>query len=326
MVMQTASTLSGSATSTPHVSVLMSMKNALPYLDQAVSSILSQTFSNWEFVIVDNCSTDASAAVVEAAARTESRIVLLRNERDLGHSGGLNRGLAICRGTWIARMDADDIAMPDRLERQLRFVRDNPDVATTSCLAFYIGPDGRRVGRTTPGLTTREEFRRYHDERLPIGIMHPGALIRRDVIQEAGGYRPEYDPANDIDLWCRISDRHLILVQPEILMEYRVHGGSLSAASYEYGRLKHLWARDSMIARRGFEPEPTWAEFLEARRNAPWWLRLNRWRKLHAKRLYRQSAQNHLSRRRARSIFEMSLSALLQPEYTIPRFRGQSLP
>ncbi len=324
--MQNVSTLSGSSVSTPYVSVLMSMKNALPYLDQAVSSIVNQTFSNWEFVIVDNCSTDASAALVEAAARTESRIVLLRNECDLGHSGGLNRGLAVCRGIWIARMDADDIAMSDRLERQLGFVRDNPDVTTTSCLAFYIGPDGRRVGRTIPLLTTREEFRRYHDERLPIGIIHPGALIRRDVIQEVGCYRPEYDPANDIDLWCRISDRHLILVQPEFLMEYRVHGGSLSAASYELGRLKHLWARDSMIARRASKPEPNWAQFLDARHNSPWWLRLNRWRKLHAKRLYRQAAQHHLSRRRARSVFEMSLSALLQPEYTITRFRGQSLP
>ena len=312
-------------TCTPHVSVLMSMKNALPYLEQAVSSICNQTYSDWEFVIVDNCSTDASAAVVDAAACIESRIILLRNECDLGHSGGLNRGLAICRGTWIARMDADDIAMPDRLERQLAFVRENPDVATTSCLAYYIGPDGRRVGKTISVLTTRAEFQRHHDERLPIGIMHPGALIRRDAILEAGGYRPEYDPANDIDLWCRISDRHLILVQPEYLMEYRVHAGSLSAASYEFGRLKHLWARDSMIARRSLKPEPSWAEFLETRQYAPRWTRLNRWRKLHAKRFYRQSAQHHLSRRQVRAIFEMSLSALLQPEYTLPRFRGQSL-
>jgi glycosyltransferase involved in cell wall biosynthesis len=303
----------------------MSMKNAMPYLEQAVSSILNQTSSDWEFVIVDNCSTDTSPAVVEAAARTESRIVFLRNERDLGHSGGLNRGLAICRGTWIARMDADDIALPDRLDRQLAFLRENPDVATTGCLAYYIDPEGHRVGKTIPVLTTREEFRRYYDAGLPIGIMHPGAMIRRDVILEAGGYRPEYDPANDIDLWCRISDRHLILVQPEHLIEYRVHGGSLSAASYEFGRLKHLWARDSMIARRALQPEPSWPAFLEARKNAPWWLRLNRWRKLHAKRFYRQSAQHHLSHRPVRSFFEMSLSAALQPEYTLPRFRGQSL-
>jgi glycosyltransferase involved in cell wall biosynthesis len=309
----------------PDISVLMSVKNGHPHLGQAVESILAQTFTDFELVVVDNASQDGSADYIESVARRDPRIVLLRNERDLGHSGGLNRGLAVCRGEWVARMDADDVAMPGRLERQLEFVRENPDVPATSCVAWYIDPNGKRVGRTVVFLTTRKEFRHFRNNNLPIAILHPGAFIRRDLLESLGGYRGQFDPANDVDLWCRISDERVILVLPEPLIEYRVHGSSVSSHQYEHARLKQLWARDCTIARRAGGPEPSWEQFLAGRRAAPWWLRLNRWRKMHAKRLYRQSAQDHLCSRRVRSLMGMALAALLQPEYTLPRLMTQRL-
>lgn len=301
----------------------MSVRNGLPYLESAIESIRAQTFTGWEFVIVDNASTDGTVEAIERIARSESRIRFIRNPQDLGHSGGLNRGLAECRGEWIARMDADDIALPERLERQLAFVAANPDLKTTSCLAHYIDSQGKRVGKFVHDLTTREAFERYRSENLAIGILHPGALIERATLEEVGGYRPQFGAANDIDLWCRISDRNLILVQAECLMEYRIHGGSLSAQSYELARLKHLWARDSMIARRSSQPEPLWEQFLAGRNAAPWWVRLDRWRKLHAKRLYRQAGQHRVSSRPALALLEMGAAAVLQPDYTIPRLKGQ---
>ena len=100
----------------PKISVLMSVRNGLPYLKQTVPSILGQTQHDFEFVIVDNCSTDGSRELLQEVARTTSRVKLILNERDLGHSGGLNRGLEACRGEWIARIDADDVALPNRLE------------------------------------------------------------------------------------------------------------------------------------------------------------------------------------------------------------------
>src|SRR2546429_7769402 len=145
-------------------------------------------------------------------------------------SGGLNRGLEFCRGKWIARMDADDIALPDRFERQLAFLRHNPDVKVTSCLAYYIDAEGKQAGKTFHDLTTREAYARYIKENLAIGILHPGAVMDRETLQAIGAYRQEYFPANDIDLWGRFADAGaLILVQPEYLMQYRVHGGSATA-------------------------------------------------------------------------------------------------
>jgi glycosyltransferase involved in cell wall biosynthesis len=310
----------------PLISVLMSVRNGLPYVEQTVRSILEQTFGDWEFIIVDNASTDGSVEVIDRISKTEPRITLIRNASDLGHSGALNVGLQRCRGTWIARIDADDIALPHRLERQLEFLGNDPDVKVCSCLAYYINAEGKRVGKSFHDLTTREAYARYMRQNLAIGILHPGAMIDRTVLNEAGGYRQEFGPANDIDLWARLCESGaLILVQDEFLMEYRVHMGSETAQDFEHSRLKYQWARDCMRARRGGLTEPLWETYLDGRQHASWWKRLNRWRKTNARRLYRQSAQNLISRRSIRALIEMAMATLLQPTYTVPRLKGQLL-
>ena len=310
----------------PMISVLMSMRNGMPFVEQTVVSIIAQTFTDWEFIIVDNASTDDSVEVVERIAKADSRIRVIRNERDLGMSGGLNRGLEFCRGAWIARMDADDVALPNRFERQLDFLESNSDVRVTSCLAYYIDANGKRSGKTFHDLTSRDAYTRYMREGLAMGILHSGAIIDRQLLVEVGGYRQEYFPANDTDLWGRLADREaLILVQPEYLMEYRIHGGSATALAFRTSRMKYQWARDSMRARRKGLPEPTWDEYVASRLNAPTWRRLNRWRKTNARLLYRQAAQNMLINRAIRAGFELAIATALQPTYTVPRLRGQFL-
>jgi len=308
----------------PQISVLMSVRNGLPYVPETIRSILAQTFTNFEFIIVDNASTDASAAAIEELAGTDARIRLIRNEQDLGHSGGLNRGLEFCRAPWVARMDADDIALPSRFERQLEFLRGNPDVGCTSCLAWYINAQGQTVGKTFHDLATREDFERYMREQLAIGILHPGAMISRELLVKVGGYREEFKLANDIDLWGRLAETGtIILVQQEYLMKFRVHGGSLTSQSFTNARLKCQWARDCMRARRSGQPEPAWDDYVAERRNAPLWKRVNRWRKTNARQLYQQSAQDLVSRRAARACVEIVAATLLQPTYTLPRLIGQ---
>lgn len=307
----------------PAISVLMSMRNGMPFVKQTIASIIGQTFTDWEGIVVDNASQDGSAEYVAQVAQTEPRIRLLRNERDLGHSGGLNRGLAVCRGKWIARMDADDIALPNRFERQLGFVQSHPDVRVTSCLAYYIDSQGRRVGKTVCDLITRDDFERYQTRIEPMGILHPGAFIDRLLLLEVNGYRPEFDPANDIDLWARLSERALILVQPEYLLEYRVHKDSVSAQGFLLARNKTQWIRACMRARRSGAVEPTWQEFLAERRSAPWWLKINRWRKTSAKRLYRQSGLHFVNACRIRALLEMGAATLLEPTYAVPKIKDQ---
>jgi len=310
----------------PQVSVLMSVRNGLPYAPRAINSIVCQTFGEWEFVIVDNASTDRTVEEIEFIAATESRIRLIRSSSDLGHSGGLNKGLEICRGPWVARIDADDVALPNRLERQLDFLRKNPDVQVTSCFGYYIDQNDVIVGNITHDLTTREAFRRYVERQLAIGILHPGALISRDLLLRVRGYRGAFDPANDIDLWGRLVDAGaLILVQPEPLMKYRVHDGSISAHSFRRNRLKYQWARDCMRSRRRAEVEPAWDEYVASRESASFWKKLNRWRRASARQLYRQSGQHFISRRVLQACCGISLAIVLQPSYAIRRFLTQRL-
>lgn len=308
----------------PAVSLLMSVRNGVPYIHEAVASIVGQTFTDWEFVIVDNASTDGAAAVMEELAAREPRIRFFPNAEDLGHSGGLNRGLEVCRGHWVARMDGDDVALPERLERQLEFLRRNPDVSVSSCLAYFIDERGQTGGKTASEPSTREAFHRYMAENLLFGLLHPGAIMRRDLLVQVGGYRAEFGPANDIDLWVRLAEAGgFILVQQEYLMKYRVHKDSISMQQFELARFKYQWARECMLARRRSAPEPSWEEFMAARDHAPWWQRLNRWRKITAKRLYRRSGQEFISDHLVRAAVQMGLATLLQPGYTIPRVRAQ---
>ena len=304
----------------------MSVRNGLPYLEQTIRSVLAQTFQDWEFVIVDNASTDGTPELIDGFARTEARIRLLRNTTDLGHSGGLNAGLEHCHGIWVARIDADDIALPERLDQQLAFLRANPDVGVTSCLAYYINAEGKRSGKTFHDLTTREAFAEYMRKDLAIGILHPGTMIDRQLLQQAGGYREQFGAANDIDLWARLCEAGaIILVQDEYLMEYRIHTQSIIAHDFEEARLQYQWARDCMRARRHGLTEPSWESYLEERRNAPLWKRFNRWRKTQARRLYRQSARNAITRHAIRAGIEILGAAVLQPGYTVPRLKGQIL-
>jgi glycosyltransferase involved in cell wall biosynthesis len=311
-------------TPVPSISVLMSVWNGLPYVRATVESILGQTHADFEFIIVDNVSTDGTRDYLREAAAKDPRIRLFFNETNLGHSGGLNRGLAECRAPWIARMDADDIALPTRFERQRAFVADEPRLGLTSCLAHYIDSSGRRIGKTFHLLKTPADFDRYMATGEMIGILHPGAFMNRELVQRLGGYREPYGAANDIDLWCRIAEAgSLILVQQEYLMEYRVHPGQISAAKFLQARTQYEWTRACARARRSGQPEPTWDAFVAGLQARPWPTRLNHERKTRAKYLYREAGVHYACGHRLGALWRLACACALQPGYAFGRVRNQ---
>jgi glycosyltransferase involved in cell wall biosynthesis len=313
--------------SIPKISVLLAVYNGLPYIKDAVVSIQQQTFDNWELILVDDGSTDGTGEYILSMAEKDPRIRYIKSETNLGHSPALNLGLAACQGEWVARMDGDDIAMPNRLERQLYYVQTHADLLATGCLAYYIGPDGKRFGgKTYHDLIAPDVFQRYMDTNEAIGILHPGAFIRRDILVKLGGYRPQFDPTNDIDLWNRISELGMILVQPEYLMEYRIHGNSIVAKGFWKARMKYEWIRACMRARRSGNPEPTEEEFLSLWKNVSISHKFNRWRKMKAKYLYRKAGFEFIRHHYIQAAINFGLSSVLQPGYTLFRVKNQILP
>jgi glycosyltransferase involved in cell wall biosynthesis len=209
----------------PTISVVLPVYNAASYLAAAVSSILGQTFGDFELIAIDDGSTDGSAQIIEQMMRQDARIQII-SRPNTGIVGALNDGVARAQGEFIARMDADDIARPHRFERQLGFLRDTPGCVAVGSALLLMDSDGDAIGVQHWALT-HEEI----DKLLLTGcsgLAHPAAMIRRAALQRVGGYRTEYEWIEDKDLWLRLAEIGRLANLREPLLQYRIHETSLS--------------------------------------------------------------------------------------------------
>ena len=210
------------ATGTPRVSVVMPVRNGGAYLLPAIESVLGQTYRDFELIVVDDGSTDATAELL--AAVTDPRIRIFRGSRR-GVVAARNEALGHARGELIACMDADDIAMPRRFARQVEFLDANPHVAVLGSAVMRIDPAGAECGLVTYPVTP-EAIR-----ALPPQVhfmAQPAVMMRAAIVREAGGYRALFAVAEDADLWLRIGDSHDLANLAEPLLKYRMHPGQHS--------------------------------------------------------------------------------------------------
>lgn len=182
------------------ISVLMSVYNADKYLTEAMDSILAQTYSDFEMIVVNDKSTDESGDILTAFAQKDPRIVILENVQNIGLTKSLNRGLAIAKGEYVARMDADDISAPDRFQKQVAFLDMHPDYSFVSCIGRYIDENGNPE-RLRPFPETNEEI--YAMMPKVDAVMHPGVMFRREDIARIGNYCEDFRVVQDYDLWFR---------------------------------------------------------------------------------------------------------------------------
>ncbi|MBM4309643.1 MAG: glycosyltransferase [Deltaproteobacteria bacterium] len=201
----------------PCVTVLMSAHNSERYLADAIDSIVSQTFSDFEFLIINDGSSDGSRQILEAC--TDTRIRRIDNGRNLGLSASLNRGFAEATGVYIIRMDADDIALPDRLAKQVAFMEREPNIDV--CGSWYeMFGDRNRV------VKTQAAHGDIHDTLFFKNcIAHSTVCMRKQSFENcAGPYTEAYRYAQDYELWCRTVNTLAFANIPEVLLRYRVHG------------------------------------------------------------------------------------------------------
>ena len=208
----------------PRVSVVMSVYNEEHYVDLAIDSILRQTFRDFEFVIIDDGSVDNTPHILQGYHNPRLRIYRQDNQ---GQSASLNRAIQLASGTYIARMDADDIALPQRLEREVRFLDAHPDIALvgTWCMKVNTATGHERLQRLPEDDAA---IRRFLVVDNP--FIHSSVMIRRSVIETVG----LYDKGliwQDYDLWVRVARNHRIANIPEPLMVRRKHPASISGTS-----------------------------------------------------------------------------------------------
>ncbi len=219
---------------TPKVTVLLAVHDGEPFVRRCVASVLAQTFEDFEFVIVDDASTDATVEILESFG--DPRIRLLHNERNLGQVPSLNRGLREARGEYIARIDADDWSLPVRLERQVATLDGNPRVGLVGTWMEIVDERDRPVARLCSTIADFPEFV-FHTLIMRVLISHPSAMYRREPVIALGGYDESTGPAEDKDLWRRLAlERWDARIVPEPLVVYRLHAGQLSQTRAEYQR------------------------------------------------------------------------------------------
>jgi hypothetical protein len=211
---------------TPRVTVLLAVHNGGDFLREAVESVLAQTFSDFELLIVDDASTDSAVDGLP----DDPRIRVLHNERNIGQIPSLNRGLHDARGEYVARLDHDDICLPRRLERQADVLDHLPGVALVGSWVDVVMTDGRTWTRLRPKLDTFAQFA-AQVVTGHIFLVHPSLMFRRDAVVEVGGFDEDLSAAEDQELYRRlVLARREARVVPETLVRYRRHEQQMTYA------------------------------------------------------------------------------------------------
>jgi glycosyltransferase involved in cell wall biosynthesis len=240
----------------PKVSVVMSVFNDELYVGEAVDSILNQTFWDFEFIIINDGSTDRTGEIL--SSYRDNRIRLL-DQKNRGLTPSLNRGLALARGEYIARMDGDDISDSTRLEKEVLFLDRNPDIGLVGTFIYRIDEQGRRISLYT-FKTTFEEIRENLWVDCP--FCHPSVMFRKSCIDVVGLYREKVGPTEDYDLWFRITERFGAANIPEPLHMFRINSHGITVSKrfdqLRYMRLVRMLAEERQ--KNGMDDLGSWTQ------------------------------------------------------------------
>jgi len=237
----------------PTVTACLSVYNAELYVGEAIRSILAQTFRDFEFIIIDDGSKDGSKQIIEKFARQDARIRFISRE-NRGIVTSANEQLSLARGKFIARMDADDVSLPHRFERQLQFLSAHPEVVCCGSKVMLTDPQGLPL-RQMPDQLTHDEI----DAALLTGVVqavyHSTTMCRKSALDQIGGYQ-EFTNIEDLDLFLRLAEIGQVVNLPEVLGNYRQHMQSIGHARMDAQRLAARAVTEAAHRRRGLPLPP----------------------------------------------------------------------
>jgi glycosyltransferase involved in cell wall biosynthesis len=239
----------------PAVSVLMPAFNSEQYIREAIESILGQSYSDFELLVVDDHSTDSTADIVREYCERDARIRALRNEGVKGIVGALNTGLALARGEYIARMDADDVSLPTRLERQHDFLEEHHDISVcgTNMELFGAQQFVWRLPQDHEAIRAGLIF--------TVLIAHATVMMRKTALEEYHyRYDADYGYAEDYELWSRLSERYRFANLPDVLYRYRKHGTDGGSLREEIRSRSAQRVRLRLLGALGIVPSPEESE------------------------------------------------------------------
>ena len=240
----------------PLITVLMATYNDETYVGEAIASILRQTERNFIFLIVDDASTDNTGEILQDFARRDARVRILKNNSRQGLTASLNRGLEHIETPYIARMDADDLSLPKRFERQLAYMESHPEIVAAGSRILFFYSEDRDVVPSVWAVPTSSAAIREQTFLIGPQISHPSAFIKTTALKSVGGYREQFQTTQDYDLWLRLLDRFNLGNAPEALILYRCHKKAISQARAQEQAINHVLAMISSEFRRERRADP----------------------------------------------------------------------
>jgi glycosyltransferase involved in cell wall biosynthesis len=240
----------------PRISVILACYNTERYIASAVRSILAQTFRDFELILIDDGSTDGSSGICKQLAAQDSRIKLVARPNK-GLTKSLNEGVSLATAPLIARMDADDLSMPTRFEKQVGYLDALPECVCVGSRVTLIDPYGSPISVTDHKLT-HEEIDADLMKGIGWSIVHPAAMMRTDAVRKVGGYREQFKTSQDLDLWLRLAEIGKLANLEEPLVQYRQHFESVA-----FNKADEQWRCKSEIVgdaydRRGLARPKEW--------------------------------------------------------------------
>lgn len=215
--------MNNSITKAPIVSVILSVYNGESYISESIESILNQTFRDFELIIINDGSIDRTSEKLKSY--TDSRIINLENEKNIGIARSSNKGLRMARGRYIAIMDADDISLPERFQEQFSFLENNPDIGVCGTWINVIDKNGKWMKNicypTSSDVISCSLL--FYD-----CFVNPTTMFRKKIIEDIGEYNPGFIAAMDYDLWTRMIGQYKFSNLPDFLLKYRMHGQNIS--------------------------------------------------------------------------------------------------
>ncbi|MES2695357.1 MAG: glycosyltransferase [Verrucomicrobiota bacterium] len=305
----------------PKISVVIPVYNASRYLSAAVRSILVQTCSDFELIAVDDGSTDQSKAILEGLAAADPRIRIV-SRPNTGIVGALNDGIAVARGEFIARMDADDLAVPTRFAAQCEYLENHPECVALGTDILYTDPEGAPLIRHQPALQHDEIVNQLVDGNGG-ALIHPTVFFRRAALEQVGGYRQQFNWIEDLDLYLRLSEIGKLANLPTVFLHYRQHLKSVNRTQGTREALRQQIVNPYRL-KRGLgdlksTPSPT-----DALRTPADWRR--HWAYDAARGGYHASARKNAWRAFLKRPFDRSNQRCLRYSYTVGAVPQASLP
>jgi glycosyltransferase involved in cell wall biosynthesis len=300
------------------ISVVMPSYNSAEFIDEAIRSVLAQTYRDFELLVCDDGSSDDTLAIADAFAAQDPRVRVLRNSHG-GVSRNCNAGLQAARFPWIARLDADDVALPDRLERQMAAALERPEVVAWGGDARLVNRHGAYLRHVRLGPRNLREYEDLRAGDRVIYILGPTVMFRRDLALELGGYDPRFDSAEDIDLLNRLADRGPVLSLPHTMTLYRVHGSSVTSDKSARQQVLFEFMRERARAgKAGLRIDLD--DFLREREERSATARLIGWMGGRARQYYRNTSIHLAEGRYVDAAGSAMLALVCGPTFTMLRF------